>query len=47
MLEWLGEHTHEYTGFLAATQLEREAQRFLESGEFSGELGDNSNSSFE
>lgn len=38
--EWLGEHSTEYTGFLASAQLEKEAQTFLNSGEFAGELGD-------
>ena len=38
--EWLGEYSHEYTSFLAPAQLEREAERFLLSGEFSGDLGD-------
>lgn len=38
--EWLGDHFSLYTGFLTFSQLEQEAQRFLRSGEFAGELGD-------
>ena len=38
--EWLGDHFTEYAGFLAFSQLELEAQRFLRSGEFAGDVGD-------
>lgn len=38
--EWLGDHYSEYTRFLAFSQLEQEAQRFLRSGEFAGDVGD-------
>lgn len=38
--EWTGDHSHEYADFLSHTQLEQQGQLFLQSGEFSGELGD-------
>lgn len=38
--EWMGEHTSEYQAFLTSDQLKAEADRFLTSGQFSGELGD-------
>jgi hypothetical protein len=38
--EWLGDYYSEYTRFLAFSQLEQEAQRFLRSGEFAGDVGD-------
>ena len=38
--EWLGQNSQYYTGFLSSVQLEHEAARFLDNGEFTGELGD-------
>ena len=40
MAEWLGDHSQEYQSFLTRAQLVGEAHRFLENGEFAGELGD-------
>ena len=38
--EWLGDNSKEYQSFLTYAQLEKEACRFLKSGEFAGEIGD-------
>ena len=38
--EWTGPNSQEYRSFLTASQLWSEAQRFLQRGVFSGELGD-------
>lgn len=38
--EWLGENSALYQSFLTQDQLQSEAQRFLQDGEFCGNLGD-------
>ena len=38
--EWQGENKHTYQSFLTQTQIEKEAERFSRSGQFSGEVGD-------
>ena len=38
--EWLGPHSAEYCAFLTSSQLQREAEHFLSSGMYTGELGD-------
>lgn len=38
--EWLGEHSDSYQSFLTGQQLQAEADRFLEMGQYSGDVGD-------
>ena len=38
--EWLGENTGDYQSFLTSDQLEEQAQVFLNSGTFAGDIGD-------
>jgi len=38
--EWLGENTGDYQSFLTSDQLEEQAQAFLNSGTFAGDIGD-------
>ena len=40
VLEWIGENTMYYQSFLTHQQLQEEAHRFLQDGEFTGDVGD-------
>ena len=40
VLEWTGENTMYYQSFLTQQQLQEEAHRFLQDGEFTGDVGD-------
>lgn len=38
--EWLGENSNVYQSFLTHSQLREQAQRFMQDGEYSGDIGD-------